>query len=75
MIDRDIYVCVKQKWNKKKWNIYAVVLNVYCFLSSISLRLLHLINYIPRRKSGIYWIQVRRAAAAAAAVEISLWMR
>ena len=27
MIDRDIYVCVKQKWNKKKWNIYAVVLN------------------------------------------------
>ena len=31
-------------------------------------------NYIPRRKSGIYWIQVRRAAAAAAAaaVEISL---
>ena len=34
-----------------------------------------LINYIyiPRRKSGIYWIQVRRAAAAA--VEISLWTR
>ena len=30
------------------------------------------INYIPRRKSGIYWIQVRRAAAA---VEISLWTR
>ena len=29
------------------------------------------INYIPRRKSGIYWIQVRRAAA----VEISLWTR
>ena len=29
-------------------------------------------NYIPRRKSGIYWIQVRRAAAAA---EISLWTR
>ena len=29
-------------------------------------------NYIPRRKSGIYWIQVRRAAAA---VEISLWTR
>ena len=27
--------------------------------------------YIPRRKSGIYWIQVRRAAA----VEISLWTR
>ena len=34
-----------------------------------------LIYYIPRRKSGIYWIQVRRAAAAAAAVEISLWTR
>ena len=32
------------------------------------------INYIPRRKSGIYWIQVRRAAAAAG-VEISLWTR
>ena len=31
------------------------------------------LNYIPRRKSGIYWIQVRRAAAAA--VEISLWTR
>ena len=30
--------------------------------------------YIPRRKLGIYWIQVRRAAAAAA-VEISLWTR
>ena len=28
--------------------------------------------YIPRRKSGIYWIQVCRAAAA---VEISLWTR
>ena len=27
--------------------------------------------YIPRRKLGIYWIQVRRAAA----VEISLWTR
>ena len=32
-------------------------------------------SYIPRRKSGIYWIQVRRAAASAAAVEISLWTR
>ena len=33
-------------------------------------------HYIPRRKSGIYWIQVRHAAAAAAAaVEISLWTR
>ena len=36
---------------------------------------LSLSNYIPRRKSGIYWIQVHRAAAAAAAVEISLWTR
>ena len=25
-------VCVKQKWNKKKWNIYAILSNVYCFL-------------------------------------------
>ena len=43
-----IYVCVKQKWNKKKiWNIYAILSNVCCFLllSSISLRLLHLINF------------------------------
>ena len=32
MIDRDIYMCVKQKWNKNKWNIYAVLSNVYCFL-------------------------------------------
>ena len=54
MIDRDIYmcVCVKQKWNKKKWNIYAILFNVYCFLllSSISLRLLHLINFSSSRK-------------------------
>ena len=40
---------------------------VTCFLWEV--------YYIPRRKSGIYWIQVRRAAAAAAAVEISLWTR
>ena len=33
----------------------------------------NLFIYIPRRKSVIYWIQVRRAAAAA--VEISLWTR
>ena len=46
-----------------------IVLNMACVLG---------FNYIPRRKSGIYWIQVRRAAAAAAAaaaVEISLWTR
>ena len=44
---------------------------------SIHLKLGKYIHYIPRRKSGIYWIQVRRAAAAAAAaaVEISLWTR
>ena len=45
--------------------------NTYCYV--------FMCNYIPRRKSGIYWIQVRRAAAtaaaAAAAVEISLWTR
>ena len=48
----------------------------------LSLKVLQIANfsqinhYIPRRKSGIYWIQVRRAAAAAAAaVEISLWTR
>ena len=34
--------------------------------------LVNYFHYIPRRKSGIYWIQVRRAAAA---VEISLWTR
>ena len=44
---------------------YSISSFVYAFLFH---------NYIPRRKSGIYWIQVRRAAAAAA-VEISLWMR
>ena len=41
----------------------------------IMVSLEYLPYYIPRRKSGIYWIQVRRAAAAAAAVEISLWTR
>ena len=47
---------------------------LYCI--NLSLLLLKLVDpnqnyYIPRRKSGIYWIQVRRAAA----VEISLWTR
>ena len=41
--------------------------------SSTSLGRVVGINYIQRRMSGIYWIQVRRAAAAA--VEISLWTR
>ena len=41
-----------------------------CWLYNLLAR----VYYIPRRKSGIYWIQVRRAAAAAA-VEISLWTR
>ena len=48
MIDRDIYMCVcEAKVEQKKWNIYAILSNVYCFLllSSISLRLLHLINF------------------------------
>ena len=40
-------------------------------ISTIYFPILELTNYIPRRKSGIYWIQVRRAAA----VEISLWTR
>ena len=31
--DRDIYICVcEAKVEQKKWNIYAVLLNVYCFL-------------------------------------------
>ena len=47
------------------------------FLTIFYLKNLWTTHYIPRRKSGIYWIQVRRAAAAAAAaaVEISLWTR
>ena len=45
----------------RKWSAFPLML--FKFLNS----------YIPRRKLGIYWIQVRRAAAAA--VEISLWMR
>ena len=32
MIDRDIYMCVSSKSGTKKWNIYAVLSNVYCFL-------------------------------------------
>ena len=51
-----------------------ICLNII-FFNVIVLELLQLYetnNYIPRRKSGIYWIQVRRAAAA---VEISLWTR
>ena len=46
------------------------------FLTPSNLKALNLgqppYYYIPRGKSGIYWIQVRRAAAA---VEISLWTR
>ena len=51
--------------------------NLHClFPERWVLTSLILFYYIPRRKSGIYWIQVRRAAAAAAAaVEISLWTR
>ena len=34
MIDRYIYICVCEAKveQKKKWNIYAVLSNVYCFL-------------------------------------------
>ena len=49
--DRQRYICVcEAKVEQKKWNIYAVLLNVYCFLSSISLRLLHLINFTSSGK-------------------------
>ena len=42
-----ICVCETKVEQKKIWNIYAILSNVYCFLllSSISLRLLHLINF------------------------------
>ena len=33
MIDREIYMCVcEAKVEQKKWNIYAILWNVYCFL-------------------------------------------
>ena len=44
----------------------SYIINLYGLLQKAVI-----FNYIPRRKSGIYWIQVRRAAA----VEISLWTR
>ena len=53
-------------------NVVHPMYNTFSTLS-MSTTLVY-VNYIPRRKSGIYWIQVRRAAAAAA-VEISLWTR
>ena len=67
---------MKNKYNAKSW-VYIICSNVYgkarwlegrCMLYMNQCKF----NYIPRRKSGIYWIQVRRAAAAAAAIEISL---
>ena len=50
------------------------MLNLDSLLSTTLIPVSKVNIYIPRRKSGIYWIQVRRAAAAAA-VEISLWTR
>ena len=52
-----------QKYPLKSENIKNWIIKSCCAID---------IYYIPRRKSGIYWIQVRRAAAA---VEISLWTR
>ena len=68
------------KLNEITWYRYSYKLNlqsntVNTWMISVMVTLLNS-YYIPRRKSGIYWIQVRRAAAAAAAaVEISLWTR
>ena len=50
MIDRDIYVCVcvKQKWNQKVEYLccsFECILFSFLLLSSISLILLHLINF------------------------------
>ena len=53
-------------WITKNTVFIILLEHIFFFLNSI---------YIPRRKLGIYWIQVRRAATAAAAVEISLWTR
>ena len=58
-------MCVKQKWNKKKWNTYAVLLHVYCFLSSISLRLLHLIKR-PARDACLCMGELQAPPAPAA---------
>ena len=56
--DLEIYicVCVKQKWNKKKveylcCSYKCIVFLLHVFFSSISLRLLHFINF---RASGIF---------------------
>ena len=59
------------KYTERNSFIFARLIR-FVFLLVISLGLWNS-YYIPRRKSGIYWIQVRRAAAAA--VEISLWTR
>ena len=53
---------------------YEVRTNLFCCCYTVAntIQNIYYFNYyIPRRKSGIYWIQVRRAAA----VEISLWTR
>ena len=59
----NIYVCI---------NLHFPSLSVLLMSASNCIKILQNCYYIPRRKSGIYWIQVRRAAAA---VEISLWTR
>ena len=56
------------------WKECFIDFTMYTYILVYLLVGLFDISYIPRRKSGIYWIQVRRAAAAAA-VEISLWTR
>ena len=62
------------KNSKESGSGFVHLFQIYLFHFCLATEVL-LYNYIPRRKSGIYWIQVRRAAAAAAAVEISLWTR
>ena len=58
--NKEMYDMTKKFASKKQLSMFTVLLGCFRYI------------YIPRRKSGIYWIQVRRAAAA---VEISLWTR
>ena len=79
MISENSITSLYEEIGEQDWNSIELLCNstdcnytYKIFVKKFSL----LYNYIPRRKSGIYWIQVRRAAAAAAAaVEISLWTR
>ena len=59
-----------ESMGKAKVEVFIEVMEILMTIANK----IHVHNYIPRRKSGIYWIQVCRAAAAAA-VEISLWTR